>query len=64
MKKNEGIITLFTFILFILSFVSLFVIDYSMQQSRSIADIIFLMSPVIYLFIFPFICPAMKCKKL
>lgn len=60
MKNNNNIITLLTLILFIVSFISLFVIDYSIGKNRSIADIIFLMSPVIYLFIFPFICPAMK----
>lgn len=62
MKNNKKIITLLTLILFIVSFISLFVIDYSIGKNRSIDDIIFLMSLVIYLFIFPFICPAMKYK--
>lgn len=55
MKNNKKIITLLTFILFIVSFISLFVIDYSIGKNRSIVDIIFLISSVIYLFIFIYI---------
>lgn len=60
MRTKDGLITLVSLVLFIMSFISLFIIDYSWGKSRSIGEVVFLMSPVIYLFVFPLIFLPMK----
>lgn len=63
MKKKDYIITSTVLFLFVLSFISIFIIDYSWGKNRGVGEVLLMISPVLYLFLFPFIFPPMQNKS-